>query len=46
MASEAHLGKVCEDSENPQTDTLLLSSGPKRAKQAHIRDLLLRMRPC
>lgn len=45
MTSEEHLGKVYEDLENPQTDTLLLSNGPKKAKQAHFRDLLLRMRP-
>lgn len=44
MTSEAHLGRVYEDPENPQTDTLLLSNGPKKAKQAHFRDLLLRMR--
>lgn len=44
MTSEAHLGKVYEDPENPQTDTLLPSNGPKKAKQAHFRDLLLRMR--
>lgn len=46
MSSEAHLGKDYEDPENPQTDILLLFSGLKRVKQAHIRDLLLRRRPC
>lgn len=44
MTSEAHLVKVYEDPENPQTKTLLLSNGPKKAKQAHFRELLLRMR--
>lgn len=44
MRGGAHLEKVYEDPENPPTDTLLLSDGPKQAKQAHFRDLLLRMR--